>query len=136
MTYRRAEIRPFRAEDEPLLFGLARLERGADERTLDVLEHETVFVAEIEGEPAGYVALEQHEDVVRVEQVFVADEHEGEEVERQLVDFAEGYAIWRAARALQVVVEPGNEAARRYYRARGFVPGTGDLLELVLPQRQ
>ena len=136
MTYRKAEIRPFRAEDEPVLFGLASLERGADERTLAVLEHETVFVAEVEGGPAGYVALEQREDVVRVEQVFVADEHEGEEVERQLVDFAEGYAIWRAARTLQVVVEADNEAARRFYRGRGFVPAGEDLLELVLPQRQ
>ena len=136
MTYRKAEIRSFRAEDESVLFGLASLERGADERTLAVLEHDTVFVAEVEGEPAGYLALEQLEDVVRVEQVFVADEHEGEEVERQLVDFAEGYAIWRAARTLQVVVEADNEAARRFYRGRGFVPAGEDLVELVLPQRQ
>ena len=136
MGYRKAEIRSFRPEDEPLLFGLARMERGADERTLAVLEHETVFVAEVGGEAAGYVALEQHADVVRIEQVFVSDEHAGEEIEGQLLDFAEGYAIWRSARALQAVVEKENELAQRLFRGRGFVPVGEDVLELVLPQRQ
>ena len=49
VPYRKADIRPFESEDEPLLFGLASLDRGADERTLGVLERETVFVAEVEG---------------------------------------------------------------------------------------
>ena len=53
MTYRKADIRPFEPGDEPLLFGLASLDRGADRRTLTVLERETVFVAELEGAPAG-----------------------------------------------------------------------------------
>ena len=66
MSYRKAEIRPLSAEDEPLLFGLARMDRGADERTLAVLELETVFVAELESAPAGYVALEQAGEAVRV----------------------------------------------------------------------
>ena len=63
------DIRPLREEDEALLFGLASLDRGADERTLGVLERETVFVAEVEGAPAGYVALEQTEAAVRVDQL-------------------------------------------------------------------
>ena len=67
MTYRKADIRPFQADDEPVLFGLASLDRGADERTLAVLERETVFVAEIEGSPAGYVALVRTDGVGAVE---------------------------------------------------------------------
>ena len=46
------EVRPYRSEDEALLFGLARLDRGADMLTLDLLEHDTVFVAEVGGVPA------------------------------------------------------------------------------------
>ena len=134
--YRKAEIRPYRpAEDEPLLFGLARLDRGADERTLDVLRHETVFVAEVEGGAAGYVALDQHEQLVRVDQLFVSPEHEAEGVGRQLLEFAEGYAIWRGAQSLQVVVEEDNQRAVAFYRGRGFVPVEPNLLELVLPRR-
>ena len=136
MPYRRAEIRPFRPDDEPLLFGLAKLDRGADERTLTVLEHETVFVAEVEGSPAGYVALEEQGASVRVDQLFVSSEHEDEEVGAQLVDYAEGYAISCEAKTLQVVVEPDNVPAREFYRGRGFVAAGQDLLELVLPQRQ
>jgi GNAT superfamily N-acetyltransferase len=135
MTYRKAEIRPYEQADEPLLFGLASLDRGADATTLAVLERETVFVAEVGGAPAGYVALDQNEQAVRVDQLFVSPEHEAEGVGRQLLEFAEGYAIWQDARVLQVVVESADDRALAFYRGRGFKPVADDLLELLLPQR-
>ncbi len=135
MPYRKADIRPLRPDDEALLFGLARLDRGADERTLHVLERETVFVAEVEGSAAGYVALEESEESrVRVDQLFVSPDHEAEGVGRQLLEYAEGYAIWRGARALRVVVSEGDRRALSFYRERGFVPAGEDVLELVLPE--
>ena len=66
------EVRPYRSEDEALLFGLARLDRGADMLTLDLLEHDTVFVAEVGGVPAGYVAIRRHGATACVEQLFVS----------------------------------------------------------------
>ncbi|HXV32701.1 MAG TPA: GNAT family N-acetyltransferase [Gaiellaceae bacterium] len=133
MTYRKASIRPFEPADEPLLFGLASLDRGADRRTLSVLEQETVFVAELEGAPAGYVALERVGTAVRVDQLFVSPEHEAEGVGRQLLEHAEGYAISLGATALLVVCAPAELRALEFYRGRGFVPVGDDLLELVLP---
>jgi GNAT superfamily N-acetyltransferase len=135
VPYRKVEIRAYQDEDEAVLFGLASLDRGADERTLDVLERETVFVAEIEGAPAGYVALERREAAVRVDQLFVSPEHEAEGVGRQLLEFAEGYAIWQGALSLQVVVQRGDDRAVTFYRGRGFTEAGDDLLELLLPQR-
>ncbi len=135
MTYRKAEIRPYRPADEPLLFGLARLDRGADRRTLAVLERETVFVAEVDGAPAGYVAVEWAQEAMRVDQLFVSPEHEAEGVGRQLFEHAEGYAISEGALALQVVVSSRDRRARDFYLARGCVQAGEDLLELVLPQR-
>ncbi len=135
MPYRKAEIRPFSREDEPLLFGLATLDRGADERTLAVLEQETVFVAEVGGAPAGYVALAAAGEAIRVDQLFVSPEHEAEGVGRQLLEFAEGYAIAEGAHTLQVVVARGDRRAHDFYRGRGFVAAGDDLLELVLPRR-
>jgi GNAT superfamily N-acetyltransferase len=135
LTYRKADIRPFQESDEPVLFGLAKLDRGADARTLAVLERETVFVAEVEGSPAGYVALQRTERAVRVDQLFVSPEHEAEGVGRQLLEFAEGYAIAEGATTLQVVVAGGDRRATEFYRGRGFVPAGEDLLELVLPGR-
>jgi GNAT superfamily N-acetyltransferase len=135
LTYRKADIRPYKEEDEAVLFGMANLDRGADARTLAVLERETVFVAEVEGSPAGYVALELAERAVRVDQLFVSPDHEAEGIGRQLLEFAEGYAIWKEAEALQVVVEAGNERALDFYRGRGFTPAGEDLLELLLPRR-
>jgi ribosomal protein S18 acetylase RimI-like enzyme len=133
MTYRKAEIRPFRPDDEALLFGLASLDRGADRRTLSVLERETVFVADLEGAPAGYVALEQRDDAVCIDQLFVSPEHEAEGVGRQLLEWAEGFAIAEGAEKLQVVVEAENRRALEFYRGRGFKEAGSNLLELELP---
>ncbi|MEO8289982.1 MAG: GNAT family N-acetyltransferase [Gaiellaceae bacterium] len=135
MTYRKAEIRPFQPDDEPLLFGLASLDRGADDRTLSVLETETVFVAEVEGTPAGYVALDRRESSVCIDQLFVSPEHEAEGIGRQLLEWAEGYAIAEGAATLQVVVEGDNRRALDFYRGRGFTQAADDLFELLLPQR-
>jgi ribosomal protein S18 acetylase RimI-like enzyme len=131
--YRKAQIRSFRSEDEPLLFGLARLDRGADERTLAVLARETVFVAEIAGQPAGYVALDVLERSVRIDQLFVSPEHEAEGIGRQLLEYAEGYAISERAERLQIVVEKDNRRALAFYSRCGFVRVGDDLLELLLP---
>ena len=136
MTYRKAEIRPYRSADEPLLFGLASLDRGADRRTLAVLERETVFVAEVDGAPAGYVAVERAEEAMRVDQLFVSPEHEAVGIGRQLLEHAEGYAISEGALALQVVVSSEDRRALEFYLGRGFVRAGDDLLELVLPRRQ
>lgn len=135
MTYRKAKIRPYRPADEPLLFGLARLDRGADRRTLAVLERETVFVAELDGAPAGYVAVEWAQEAIRVDQLFVSPEHEAEGVGRQLFEHAEGYAISEGALALQAVVSSRDRRALEFYLGRGFVRAGEDLVELVLPQR-
>ena len=138
MPRRKATIRPFRSEDEPLLFGLARMTFGDesgwdDRRTLTVLKTERVFVAEIGRLPAGYVALEESDEAVRIDELLVTPEHEGEGVGTQLLEWAEGYAISVGALRLEVVVEEGNLRARQFYRGRGFVPAGAELLELVLP---
>jgi len=133
LTYRKAEIRSFRDEDEAVLFGLANLDRGADSRTIAVLERETVFVAELEGAPAGYVALARAADAVRIDQLFVSPEHEAEGIGRQLLEWAEGYAISERAARLEVVVEADNRRALDFYRGRGFSEAGENLLELRLP---
>jgi len=134
VTYRKADIRPFREEDEALLFGLASLDRGADARTIAVLERETVFVADLEGSLASYVALRPTGDAMCIDQLFVSPEHEAEGIGRQLLEWAEGYAISERAAKLEVVVEAENRRALDFYRGRGFVEAGEDLLELRLPE--
>ena len=139
MPRRKAAIRPFRREDEPLLFGLARMTFGDqqgwdDRRTLTVLATEQVFVAEVGRLPAGFVALEETGDAVRIDELLVTPEHEGEGVGTQLLEWAEGYAISVGAVRLEVVVEDENARAQQFYRGRGFVPAGSELLELVLPR--
>lgn len=140
MPYRKASIRPYRPTDESFLFSLARESFGeeaawSDTRTLTALETDLVFVAEIEGRPAGYVALVREEDTVRIEQLLVGRPHEDEEIGRQLLEYAEGYAISAGAVRLQAVVEAENRLALDFYRRRGFVPVGDDVFELTLPQR-
>lgn len=125
-----------------MLFGLARMTFGDeagwdDRRTLSVLETERVFVAEVSGSPAGFVALDESEkaDAVRIDELLVTAEHEAEGIGTQLLEWAEGYAISVGAARLEVVVEEANARAERFYRGRGFVPAGHELFELVLPLR-
>jgi len=139
MSYRKAEIRPPRPQEEQELFALAKGvfgDRSAweDRTTLDVLVSDTVFVAEVDGSRAGFVALTAEADRVRIDQLCISPVHEHEGIGRQLIDFAEGFAISRGARALQVVVEEDNSVALGFYRRRGFATVETELLELVLPQ--
>jgi ribosomal protein S18 acetylase RimI-like enzyme len=138
VPYRKATIRQYRAEDESRLFSLARESFGeqaawSDETTLAGLEEETVFVADLEGDQAGYVALRREGDAVRIEQLLVSPRHEHEGIGRQLVDYAEGFAIAEGALCLQIVVEPDNRRALDFYARRSFAPKGEGVLELVLP---
>jgi ribosomal protein S18 acetylase RimI-like enzyme len=136
VPYRKVTMRPFRAEDEGVLFGVAKLAfADCDEgRTLATLERDTVFVAELGTEPAGYVAIEESDSSLRIEQLCVHPAHEEEGVGGQLLDWAEGYAISLGAGRLEIVVEAGNDRAADFYRRRGFAPAGDDVLALVLPQ--
>lgn len=125
--------------DLPQLFGLAKgafagLPGWSDERVLEVLRRDLVFVARELGQPAGYVALRRAQDgTIVVEQLFVAPGHERRGIGHRLLAHAEGYAISEHAQSLQIVVEEGNQQARRFYRRSGFVPIEPELFELVLP---
>ena len=140
MPYRKATIRPYRAEDESRLFTLARESFGgqaawSDRATIAGLETDTVFVADLEGDQAGYVALRREGDAVRIEQLLVSPRHEHEGIGRQLVDYVEGFAIAEGAVRLQIVVEPDNRRALDFYERRSFAPIAEDVLELTLPQQ-
>jgi GNAT superfamily N-acetyltransferase len=134
VPYRKVTMR--RTEDAGQLLAVAKLAFAEcdDGRTLEALTRDTVFVAELAGETAGYVAIEESTAALRIEQLCVHPAHEKEGVGKQLLEWAEGYAISTGADRLEVVVEDGNGRAESFYRGRGFVPAGPDLLELVLPQ--
>jgi GNAT superfamily N-acetyltransferase len=136
VPYRKVTMRSVRTEDEGLLFSVAKLAFGEQDerRTLATLERGTVFVADLGGEPAGYVALDESGDALRIEQLCVHPAHEAEGVGGQLLDWAEGYAISTGAVRLEVVVESWNDRAVAFYQRRGFAASGPDVLELVLPQ--
>jgi GNAT superfamily N-acetyltransferase len=141
MPYRKAAIRPYRPEDSPVLFGRAHMSLAAqsgwsDERTLRVLEADTVFVAEIDGAPAGFVAVDAGETTTRIDELFVVPEHEDESVEWQLLEYAEGYAIASDSERIEAVVDGDEPSAHAPFRRYGFSPAESEgLLELTLPQQ-
>jgi ribosomal protein S18 acetylase RimI-like enzyme len=107
----------------------------SDQRVLEVLEHDLIFVAREQGRPAGYVALRRVEPgVIVVEQLFVAPGHERRGIGHQLLAYAEGYAIAERALSLRIVVEETNQQARSFYSRSGFVPVEPELFELILPR--
>jgi len=140
MPYRKVAMRTCGGADEGVLFALAKAAFGErpewdDRRALAALETDTVFVAELSGEPAGYVALRREDDRLRIEHLVVHPAHVEEAIETQLVEWAEGFAISEGVESLQVIVQGDDEVTVGFYRGRGFAPVAPDLLELVLPAR-
>jgi len=128
--------------DLPQLFGLAHatfalLPGWRDERVLEVLKRDVIFVAREDDQLAGYVALHRVEGgLIVVDQLFVAPGHEQRAIGHRLLAYAEGYAIAERARSLRVVVEESNHPARSFYRRSGFVPVEPELFELTLPREE
>jgi GNAT superfamily N-acetyltransferase len=141
VPYRKAAIRPYKPEDSPVLFGRAQMSLGtsprwSDERTLNVLEGDTVFVAEVDGAPAGFVAVEESAETLRIDELFVVPEHEDESVEWQLLEYAEGYAIATDSNRIEAVVDGDEETTIAPFRRYGFAPAESEgLLQLTLPQQ-
>jgi ribosomal protein S18 acetylase RimI-like enzyme len=135
-----AAIEP-RTEEEILqLFGLAQgvfgsLPGWSADRVLDALRNDAVFVAHENRQTAGYVALRPAPaEAAIIEQLLIAPGHERRGIGRQLLAYAEGYAISERMRTLRIVVERDNVPARSFYRRAGFVPVADELFELVLPR--
>ncbi len=135
------EIVPRSQADLEQLYTLARCTFGDlpdwnDDRVLEVLRRDVVFVARERAHAAGYVALipDRSTASVVVEHLFVVPGHERRGIGRRLLEFAEGYAIAERMRALRIVAERGNWRAREFYRQAGFVPVEAELMELVLPR--
>jgi ribosomal protein S18 acetylase RimI-like enzyme len=126
-------------EEIPALFGFAKsvfeeVPGWSDDRVLDALEHDLLFLAREEGELAGYVALRHDADgSFVIEQLFVVPGHERRGVGHRLLDYAEGYAIVKRAPALRIVVEEENVRARDFYTRSGFVPVGKEIVERRLP---
>jgi len=134
------DVHPAGQAERRRLFLLARIAFGdmpgwSDRRTLEALESDVVFAAWEGGVPAGYAAVRPAARAHVVEQLLVAPGHERRGVGRRLLAYVEGYAIRERAPAVRIVVERGNEPARRLYRGLGFVPVADELFELVLPRR-
>ena len=135
------EIAPRAETDLPRLFGLASgvfggLPGWSEERVIDVLSRDVVFIARDGGQLAGFVALRREDGgPIVIEQLLVAAGHERRGIGRRLLAYVEGYAIAERARALQIVVEQDNHSARSFYRRSGFLPVETELelFELVLP---
>lgn len=133
------EVAPGRTEEHSELFALARSAFGAqsgwdDSRAVEALQTDTVFVARVDGLLAGYVAVREAGEALRIEQLLVAPHHEGEGVGHRLLEYAEGYAISTGATVVQVVVEDDNDRALAFYGRSGFRPVAAQLYELSLPR--
>jgi GNAT superfamily N-acetyltransferase len=141
--YEKVAIRELGPSDEPRLFALAEEAYGqqlpADE-TVAVLTRSVVFVAELPGEPegsgdelAGYVALVEEGPELCIRQLLVAPAHDDSGIDRQLCEWAEGYAISRGCHRLRADVGDAELHERLFFRSRGFVQTAEGAIELRLP---
>jgi GNAT superfamily N-acetyltransferase len=142
--YEKVAIRELVPSDQPRLFALAGEAYGEllpADQTVAVLTHSVVFVAEVPTVPdgpaddlAGYVALDGEGETLCIRQLLVAPAHDDCGIDRQLCDWAEGYAINRGFRRLRAAVGAEERRERLFFRERGFTQGAEGEVALTLPQ--
>lgn len=123
----------------PLAAGSGHPERYCASDLLELLDRADVYVAEADGETAGFLAVEAEGDALTVRCVCVGPAYEARGVANQLVDWAEGLAIDQRRSSLRVRVPEGDNPSLHLYRGHGFAatpdpesPGTL-LVEKSLP---
>jgi len=117
----------------PLAEGAGHPERYHAGELVGLLGRADVFVAEADGEPAGFVALETEDEALAVRCICVHPAFEARGVANQLLDWAEGVAIDRRLQRLSAYVPAADGPSLHLYRGHGFVaegPAADDMLTL------
>ncbi len=86
------------------------------------------FFAMADGEPAGYIKLNynkaqtefQHPDALEVERIYVSQEYQGQQIGKQLIDFAIQTAMDAKFSHIWLGVWEHNAGAIRFYESKGF----------------
>jgi putative acetyltransferase len=98
--------------------GLADLHTPEEDRSFvrDVVLQEEVWVAEVDGQPVGFVALGSRAGAVYLQHLYVLPEHQRHGVGSELMAHAktrrpDGFRLWVFQR---------NEGARRFYEKHGL----------------
>jgi GNAT superfamily N-acetyltransferase len=86
-----------------------------------------VFVAEVSGHPAGFLASRETGQALVVDRMVVPPADQGRRVGHALLDWAEGYGCSRGLRRVAVVATGADEKARDFYQRRGYA-ADGELL--------
>jgi ribosomal protein S18 acetylase RimI-like enzyme len=133
MTRVKVEIRTKRDGDDsmllylaeetlhPLAAGAGHPERYDPSDLLVLLAEASVFVAEAQGEIAGYVAVERAPETLEVRCLCVNPAFEAQAVAHQLMDWVEGLAFAEQRCRLRALVPAADERSQRLYRGHAFV---------------
>jgi GNAT superfamily N-acetyltransferase len=95
----------------------AHVEPAADP---GVPEPGVVFLAEVDGHPAGYAALREQAGVLRLDRLVVAPADQGRRVGHALLDWVEGYGVSRRLERVDVGRAGADAQAEDFYRRRGY----------------
>ena len=124
-------MRPFRQSDSPALQRLAGEVSTEDELVPPAPRRDVVFVAEVEGHPAGYVAVREDGSALVVDQVVVAPADQGRHVGNRLLDWAEGYGTSRGKDRVCIPAAGSDRRALDFYARRGYLDAGGALVREI-----
>jgi ribosomal protein S18 acetylase RimI-like enzyme len=149
MTRVKVEIRTMRSGDESMLLYLAEetlhhLATGAGHPELydpsdllALLTQASVFVAEAQGQIAGYVAVERAPEVIEVVCLCINPAFEAQAVAHQLMDWVEGLAFAEQRARLRAQVPAADEPSQHLYRGHAFVPQpASDRPEMIVLEKR
>jgi len=120
-------VRPYRESDAAALHRLAGETAISAHVVPSAPDRDVVFVAEVEGHPAGYMAVREDGPALVVDQIVVAPADQGRHVGHRLLDWAEGYGSSKGMQCVCIPAAGSDRRARDFYARRGYLPA-GDAL--------
>jgi ribosomal protein S18 acetylase RimI-like enzyme len=121
-------VRPYRDADAAALQRLAGEASTGEEVALPAPDQDVVFVAEVEGHAAGYMAVREDGQALVVDRIVVAPADQGRHVGHRLLDWAEGYGSSRGMERVRIPAAGSDRRAREFYTRRGYVEAADALV--------
>ncbi len=121
-------VRPYRDGDAPALRRLAGETATGEQVPLPAPDRDVVFLAEVEGHAAGYMAVREEGRALVVDRMVVAPADQGRHVGHRLLDWAEGYGSSRGMERVRIPATGSDRRARDFYVRRGYVEAADALV--------
>jgi ribosomal protein S18 acetylase RimI-like enzyme len=113
-------IREKREEDLNFIMSIASSTGSEPDEIKEILERDEIYVAELDGQLAGFVSLRKNESILKITELAIAPQFQNKGFARELLSYVRELAGSRGVKELWVRTSNDNIPALTLYQKFGF----------------